>query len=132
MSWTEKTAWYGGGDNPFDSRRIYKYRFRDNPLRFFLPHAVHFRMPFDLDPQDTDNQEDWHQRVLAEAPFCIRGRNVMNWARECITEHQALFYFEIDSGIRELLGKENICTLTAKFGSRGAAAMFKLTFGGKF
>lgn len=133
MSWTEKTWHRGGGDMPLDSYQFYRYRFRDQKRLFFVPYKVKFTLPFDAafkdDPYHASGAMSDHHIILQHSPFEIRGRNVMDWAFECVTKGQAEFNFEVDSSFKDSFEVKSICTLHAKFGDKGIASLFKLTFG---
>ena len=135
MSWTKKTWHRGGGDMPLDSLRYYRYQFREKPLLFFVPYKAKISLPFDDKEFNkgskyfTRGDDIEHLRVLVESPFNIKGHSVMDWAYECVSTGQAEFTFEVDASLKDSFEVKSICTLHAKFGNKGIASLFKLTFG---
>jgi hypothetical protein len=129
MSWHKRSTRYGGGDHPLDNIKKFKYSFRSDPWHLVMPYKVKFVIPFDI-------TSEWHPDdstgILERAPFEIQGTNVMEWARNCITQDQAYFEFKVDLGLNYFLTNKRTTQLTAKFGNRAHAALFKLAFLGNF
>lgn len=129
MRWQILSTLYGGGDRPLDNIKRFRYRFREKARYMLIPYEVKFVVPFDI-------TSEWHpddtRGILERAPFEINGHNVIEWARNCITQNQASFEFKVDLGLNYFLTKKRHTQLTAKFGSKAHAAMFKLAFLGKF
>jgi hypothetical protein len=127
--WNMSSTRRGGGDHPLDNILRFKYRFRSSPKYLLAPYRVKFVIPFDV-------TTEWHPEgtsgILQRAPFAIRDRNIMEWARECITENQASFEFKVDLGLNFYFTKKRQTELTAKFGDPKHATMFKLSFLGNF
>lgn len=133
MTWRAKTFHRGGGDTPLDSVRHYLYWFAQDWKSWFRRSRYKFEIPFDSIEKATRGDENGHKAALVDHPFFIKGLDVMEWAQTCVTRGFATFDFIVDGSIEEIWGKdEPSMILRAKFSDKGVAALFKLTFGGKF
>jgi hypothetical protein len=130
--WNEETFYRGGGDVPYQDRRVYRYRFKDKWTRVFTPYRVELNLPFSTIELNTRGCILGHNAVLKNPDFCIRGSNVMEWVRSMTITGKVEFTFIVDAGdpfddvLRKLPPK---CVLRAKFSNKGLASLFKLTFG---
>jgi len=132
MGWKNRTRYISGGDGSLDSIRIYNYHFKDSFWGQLLPYRANITLPFDTRPGsfngwNTNGDARGHLLELEEAPFCIKGHNVMEWARETITTGEANFEFRIEDTFIKI-PRDNILTMTARFRDKGMAAMFKMAF----
>lgn len=93
-------------------------------------------MPFETIETATNGDAHGHLRVLEDPDFTVKGRNVMEWARQSISKGKADFQFVVDRSIGgEADGRRKGSfldpdfTLIARFSDPGTAALFKLAFG---
>lgn len=133
--WTQRTWYRGGGDSPFINRRVYKYHFEDQWFHFLTRYKHEIRLPFNTADIATNGDAHGHLRVLADPDFTVKGRNVMEWARQSISQGKVDFQFVVDRSIggedsgrgSSFLDPDLI--LIARFSDPGTAALFKLAFG---
>jgi hypothetical protein len=145
MTWKQKTWHEGGGGDIVTDIRHFRYRFNHSFFNKFKG-AYEVTLTFEdhrFYPRGLEDKQyrALHKKFLSEAPFTIAGRNVIEWAKECITSDWAVFDFKINKSISQgfvpdpsspgelMIPKTN--TLRARFGNKGHAALFKLALGGK-
>ncbi len=134
MSWTQKTFHRGGGDIPYRDERYYVYAFRDKWWRRLEPYRATVKVPFLTVEYGTLADYQAHHNVLCRPDFHLNGINIMEWAKETITQGNVHFSFLVDAGdpFEEAISGRNSKVefrLTARFSDRRMAILFKLTFG---
>lgn len=127
-----KTWHSGGGDNPLDSSRHYRYRFNDGKSHFFRRRKHRIRLHFDTDETTRSGDGLGHNWVLGTHPFTVQGINVMDWFKDGSVIGKVELDFVIDGSFEHIIHHGKAVTyLDAKFSDAGQALIFKLTFGGK-
>jgi hypothetical protein len=131
QGWQTKTWYVGGGDDPLTLARYYRYRFRAPGLAGLKFYRSEQSLPFSDyveggDGHNINGDTRGHWLELERAPFEIGDRNVMDWAKECVTTGRAEFFFEIKRN--DWINRINTNTLRVRFSDRSLAMMFKLAF----
>ena len=127
MSWIEETKVEFVQKGAQIGIRTYFYEFREKWWHRFVPWRASFSRPFDTIETAVNGDLFGHMAVLANPDFEINNRNVMEWARSCISKGRARLCFTVTYEL--MSGRESLMLLDAQFSDRKMGMLFKLTFG---